>query len=64
VLASTGWIFQRAFGAGAEIPTLVERAADYAVWVLAAVAGFALLVTALRLRAPQPRAAANLRKSI
>jgi len=63
VLASTGWILERAFGAGSQIPALVESAAAHAVWVLVAVAGFALLVTAARLRTSPPPTAADLRKS-
>jgi hypothetical protein len=59
IVASTGWILERAFGARSQIPTLVESAAANRVWVLAAVAGFSLFMTGARRRTPPPRAASD-----
>lgn len=43
VIASTGWILERAFGVSSRVPELVELAAAHAVWLLTALVCFALL---------------------
>jgi hypothetical protein len=44
VIASAGWIAERAFGVSSQVPALVEVVAAHAVWLLAGLAGFAVLV--------------------
>lgn len=45
VVASAGWIAERAFGLSSQVPALVEAVAAHPVWLLSGLACFAVLVS-------------------